>query len=170
MASAPVAPGLTAFIALRIAQAIRLRVQKRVQCLLHRAPYQPVQVVLDPLVVDRDDIAQRTRCILCHGGSFLLSWLCLATSSSARFGAASPTQLCETFCTSSDCGRCKLMCSPESTSYRRSVLRSAKERSPLHSSTNCARCSRAGTSKGSLVIKADSQMRGLLTAMLQEDI
>src|SRR5262245_53721575 len=46
MASAPVAPGLTAFIALRIAQAIRLRVQKRVQCLLHRAPYQPVQVVL----------------------------------------------------------------------------------------------------------------------------
>src|SRR5262245_24340221 len=101
MASAPVAPGLTAFIALRIAQAIRLRVQKRVQCLLHRAPYQPVQVVLDPLVVDRDDIAQRTRCILCHGGSFLLSWLCLATSSSARFGAASPTQLCETFCTSS---------------------------------------------------------------------
>src|SRR5262245_29828370 len=59
---------------------------------------------LDPLVVDRDDFAQRTRCILCHGGSFLLSWLRLATSSSARFGAASPTQLCETFCTSSDRG------------------------------------------------------------------
>jgi hypothetical protein len=33
--------------------------------------------------------------------SFLLSWLRLATSSSARFGAASPTQLCETFPTSS---------------------------------------------------------------------
>ena len=32
---------------------------------------------------------------------FLLSWLPLATSSSARFGAASPTQLCETFRTSS---------------------------------------------------------------------
>ena len=32
---------------------------------------------------------------------FLLSWLRLATTSSARFGAASPTQLCERFCTSS---------------------------------------------------------------------
>jgi hypothetical protein len=31
----------------------------------------------------------------------LLAWLRLATSSSARFGAASPTQLCETFRTSS---------------------------------------------------------------------
>src|SRR6516225_4240988 len=33
--------------------------------------------------------------------SFCLSWLRLATSSSARFGAASPTQLCERFTTSS---------------------------------------------------------------------
>jgi hypothetical protein len=32
---------------------------------------------------------------------FSLSWLRLATSSSARFGAAGPTQLCERFCTSS---------------------------------------------------------------------
>ena len=31
----------------------------------------------------------------------MLAWLRLATSKSARFGAASPTQLCETFCTSS---------------------------------------------------------------------
>ena len=31
----------------------------------------------------------------------MLAWLRLATSSSARFGAASPTQLCERFCTSS---------------------------------------------------------------------
>ena len=31
----------------------------------------------------------------------MLSWLRLATSSSARFGAASPTYLCEKFCTSS---------------------------------------------------------------------
>jgi len=30
---------------------------------------------------------------------FSLSWLRLATSSSARFGAASPTQFCERFCT-----------------------------------------------------------------------
>ena len=33
--------------------------------------------------------------------SFLLSWLRLATSSSARFGAASPTYLCERLRTSS---------------------------------------------------------------------
>jgi hypothetical protein len=32
---------------------------------------------------------------------FLLSWLRLATKSSVRFGAASLTQLCERFCTSS---------------------------------------------------------------------
>jgi hypothetical protein len=40
-------------------------------------------------------------CILGHGGSFLLTWLRLATSSSARFGAASPSQLCERNRTSS---------------------------------------------------------------------
>ena len=45
---------------------------------------------LDPLVVNRDDIVQRTRCSLGHGGSFSLTWLRLATSSSARFGAAQP--------------------------------------------------------------------------------
>jgi hypothetical protein len=50
-----------------------------------------VQVVLNPLIVNRDDIAQRTRCSLSHGGSLLAVWLRLATSSSARFGAASPT-------------------------------------------------------------------------------
>jgi hypothetical protein len=33
----------------------------------------------------------------------LLAWLRLATSKSARFGPASPTQLCETFRTSSPC-------------------------------------------------------------------
>jgi hypothetical protein len=58
-------------------------------------------VTFDPLVINRDDIAQQTRCILCHGGFLSLSWLRLATSSSARFGAASPTQLCERFTTSS---------------------------------------------------------------------
>src|SRR5438067_7302237 len=34
-----------------------------------------------------------------------LTWLRLATSKSARFGAASPTYLCERFCTSSGLGR-----------------------------------------------------------------
>jgi CBS-domain-containing membrane protein len=59
-------------------------------------------MALDPLIINRDDIAKRTRCSLSHGGSFLLSWLRLATTSSARFGAASPTYLCERFCTSSE--------------------------------------------------------------------
>ena len=34
----------------------------------------------------------------------MLSWLCLATSSSARFGAVSPIYLCERFCTLSSDG------------------------------------------------------------------
>jgi hypothetical protein len=65
------------------------------------APHHPVEVALYPLVVNRDDIVQRTRCIVCHGGSLLLTWLRLATSSSTRFGAATPTQLRERFGTSS---------------------------------------------------------------------
>jgi hypothetical protein len=69
--------------------------------LLHAAPHHTVEVVLDPLIVNRADIPKRTRCSLVHGGSFSLSWLRLATSSSARFAAASPPQLCETFPTSS---------------------------------------------------------------------
>jgi hypothetical protein len=47
-------------------------------------------VALDPLIINRDDIPKRTRCNLNHGSSFLLSWLRLATTSSARFGAAGP--------------------------------------------------------------------------------
>jgi hypothetical protein len=43
-------------------------------------------VAFDPLIINRDDIPKRTRCRLSHGGSFLLSWLRLATTSSARFG------------------------------------------------------------------------------------
>src|SRR5438034_1065787 len=61
-----------------------------------------VQVTLDPLIINRDDIVQGTRCSLGHGGFLLLTWLRFATSSSARFGAASLIQLCETFHTSSD--------------------------------------------------------------------
>lgn len=91
MASARVAARFAAFVTLRIAQPVGLGVEQCVQCLLHRAPEHPVQVTFDPLVIDRDDIAQRTRCTLRHGGSLLLHWLRFATSSSARFGAASPT-------------------------------------------------------------------------------
>jgi hypothetical protein len=41
----------------------------------------------------------------CHRRGSRLTWLRLATSKSARFEAASPTYLCERFCTSS-CRRC----------------------------------------------------------------
>ena len=71
VASAGIATGLAALIAPRIAQPVGLGVQQRVQRLLHAAPHHPVEVALDPIVVNRDDIAQRTRCILRHGGSFL---------------------------------------------------------------------------------------------------
>ena len=43
-----------ALIALRIAQPIRLRIEQGVQRLLHGAPHHPVEVALDPLVVNRD--------------------------------------------------------------------------------------------------------------------
>src|SRR5262249_31588056 len=119
---------LAALIALRIAQPIRLGIEQCVQRLLHGTTHHSVEVALDPLVVNRDDIVQRTWCIVCHGGSLLLAWLRLATSSSARFGAASPTQLCERFCTSSgrsrsrsthastslDCGRSRRLWSQSS--------------------------------------------------------
>src|SRR5437868_3516641 len=101
MTGTGVMASLTTLVTLGIAQPIRFGLQKRVQRLLHRATDHTVQVTFDPLVINRDDIAQWTRCILYHGGSLSLSWLRLATSSSARFGAASPTQLCERFNTSS---------------------------------------------------------------------
>jgi hypothetical protein len=70
VASTGIASARAALVTLGVAQPIRLRIQKRVQGLLHDAPHHPVEVVLDPLIVDRDDVAQRTRCSLGHGGSF----------------------------------------------------------------------------------------------------
>jgi hypothetical protein len=53
-----------ALVALRIAQPIRFGVQQGVQRLLHTPSHDPVEVVLDPLVANRDDIVQRARCSL----------------------------------------------------------------------------------------------------------
>src|SRR5215467_3515149 len=91
VARARVPTRLAALVALRIAQSVRFGFKQRVQRLLHALSHDPVKVALDPLVVNRDDIVQRTRCSLGHEGSFSPTWLRLATSSSARFGPASPT-------------------------------------------------------------------------------
>src|SRR5262245_46070156 len=79
VAGAGIATCGAALIALRIAQPIRLGIEQGVQRLLHGAPHHPVEVALDPLIVNRDDVVQRTR----YGGSLSLAWLRLATSSSA---------------------------------------------------------------------------------------
>src|SRR5215813_13066157 len=102
VASTAIAARRATLVTLGVAQPIRFRIQKRVQRLLHAAPHHSVKVVLDPLVVDRDDIVQQTWCSLGHGGSFSAYLVAFATPKSARFGAASPTYLCERFCTSSE--------------------------------------------------------------------
>jgi hypothetical protein len=56
----------------------------------HAVAHHAVEVAFDPLIVNRDDIAQSTRCIVGHGGFLLLTWLGLATSSSASFGGRQP--------------------------------------------------------------------------------
>src|SRR5262249_16330711 len=68
-------------------EALYCGLQQAVQRLLHASSHHPVQVVLDPLVVNRDDSVQRSRCSLGHGASFSLTWLRLAASSFSRFGA-----------------------------------------------------------------------------------
>jgi hypothetical protein len=68
---------------------IRLGIQQRVQRLHHAAPNHAIEVTLDALIINRDDLVQ-TQCILSHGGLLLLTWLRLATSSSARFGGRQP--------------------------------------------------------------------------------
>ena len=60
MAGTRVATGFVALIALRIAQPIRLGVQQSVQRLLHAPSNHAVEVVLNPRIVNRDDMAQWT--------------------------------------------------------------------------------------------------------------
>ena len=86
MAGAGIAAGRAALVTLGVAQPIRLRIQKRVQRLLHAAPHHPVEVVLDPLIVDRDDVVQRNRLVSVMAAPSRLTWLRLATSKSARSG------------------------------------------------------------------------------------
>ena len=62
--------GLRPFVSPGVAEPIGLRLQHRVQRLLDRAPDDLVQMLLDPIVVDPDHVAQRRPfVILFHGGS-----------------------------------------------------------------------------------------------------
>src|SRR5215468_11095268 len=72
-------------IATWVTLTLHLGIEQGVQRLLDGASHHPLEVALDPLVVNRDDVE--------------------STSSSARFGTASPTLLRERFCTSFVCGR-----------------------------------------------------------------
>jgi hypothetical protein len=56
MAGSGIATGLAALVTPGITQRIYLSVQQGVQGLLHAAPHDPVEVALDPIVVNRDDI------------------------------------------------------------------------------------------------------------------
>ena len=74
-----VAPGIAAFVSLCVAEPVGFRIEQRVERLLNRAAHDPVQVTLDPFVIDPDHVVERpwNRRILTHGG-FLLwfsSWL-----------------------------------------------------------------------------------------------
>src|SRR5262249_20949193 len=56
VASAGIATRRAALIALRIAQPIGLGIEQGVQRFLHGPPHHPVEMALDPLIVNRDDI------------------------------------------------------------------------------------------------------------------
>jgi len=76
VAGTGITTGLGALVALRIAQPVRLGIEQRVQRLLDRTAHDAVQMSLDPLVIDPDHVAQRSRNrrILTRHGGFLL-WL-----------------------------------------------------------------------------------------------
>lgn len=71
----------------RALQPIRLRVQKLVQRLLHAAPHHLIEVVLMTLFNEHG-------VVWVMAAPSQISWLRLATSNTARFGATSHTYLC----------------------------------------------------------------------------
>ena len=74
MAGSGVARRFAALVTLRIAKPIRLGIQQRVQCLLHTAPNDTVEVVLNPFIVNRDDIAQGDGVVSIMAAPFLTTW------------------------------------------------------------------------------------------------
>jgi len=63
MAGSGITTSLAALVALGITQPICLSVQQGIQRFLHAASHDPVEVALDPIVVNCEDIAQRTRTV-----------------------------------------------------------------------------------------------------------
>jgi len=64
-----------ALVALGAAQGVCLGIEQAVERLLDRAPDQLAQVVMDPLLVDLDDVVQGLLAILSHGGGLLCGLL-----------------------------------------------------------------------------------------------
>ena len=95
---------LRALVAFRLAKPIRLRIQKRVQRLLHAASHDLAQVILNTLVVNPDHVRQARRAILLHRASPRASRLLfsvrvqVANSNLTRFGATNP-KMCERYFT-----------------------------------------------------------------------
>ena len=58
MTGTGVAASLSTLVTLGIAQPIRLGIEQGVQRFVHGATHHPLEVALDPLIVNRDDIVQ----------------------------------------------------------------------------------------------------------------
>jgi len=69
------------------AKPIRFRVQQGVQRLFHAAPNHPVEVAPNPFIVNRDDLAQWTRC---SGGVVCSFYLLIRWAHPARCQAETP--------------------------------------------------------------------------------
>ncbi len=78
VAGSRIPTGLRSLVTLRVAQPVRFRIKQRVQRLFDRPAHDPVQMSLNPFVVDPDHVVERSRNrgILTHAGFLLwFSWL-----------------------------------------------------------------------------------------------
>src|SRR5262249_45494020 len=94
VAGSGVTARFAAFVTLRMAKPICLGIQQPVQCLLHAAPDDTVEVVLNPLIVNCDDIAQWTRCNLSHGGSLLAVLVAFSHLQFSQIRGRQPLLIC----------------------------------------------------------------------------
>lgn len=108
---AGIAPGFTPLIALRIAQPIRLGVEQRVQRLLHAAADHPVEMALDPIIINRNDIAQWTRCSL--GLRRIARWPASAEAGARGRADARTREKMQALCTELEAALEKMNAHPE---------------------------------------------------------